>query len=41
MDPVLVAAIKAYITQLLKEVIPDKDVKLSINIEISITKPNE
>jgi len=39
MDPLFIAAIKDALTRLLKEVVPDKDVKLSINIEINITTP--
>ena len=39
MDPTILEAIKLYITQLLKEIIPDKDIKVSIHIELNITKP--
>lgn len=38
-DPTILEAIKLYLTQILKEVIPDKDIKVSINIELNITKP--
>lgn len=39
MDPALLTLIKASLTELLKEIIPDKDIRLMVSIDINISKP--
>ena len=39
MDPTLLAALRAYLTELLKDIVPNKDITVKLNVEISITTP--
>jgi hypothetical protein len=41
MDPALVLIIKEAIAKILKDIIPDKDIKLSVNVDISIVTPTK
>ena len=41
MDPILLTAIKTFLTDIIKEVIPNKDINVELTIKINISNPKK